>query len=368
MITDSRNRALWETPFEAIGGRTPHEAISGAADSRYSFEDYIKGDYGERMLAHLLPWLNFGADENEMAPELLEYWRERGIIKERHEMPDPDRTWISYMPVKHGSSPLPVWYVNHAKGRDRLDLEAWGFVQLAAREGFAVITAEDGNSEEIFEETLAAAAKKYPLDLGRVYLAGHSLSGSCAGRIACAYPEKLAGLCMIGAQYCGYDSTDEQLDCVRALRLPRVDIHGTRESRGILPYNVQPERPKSPQIFANITPTGMDMADSFIEQQLWRGINRCPMFEREAMENIQQTSYNTVEQKLGVPLENTKTLILGSVAHYMGDACDESGRAMMRIVGVEGAPHYPTAFAAAIAWEFLRDFARDTKTGELITL
>ena len=54
-------------------------------------------------MENLLPWLNFGADN--MNPELLEYWRTRGIEKHRHaNAEDPDRTWFAYLPI-HRTKP-----------------------------------------------------------------------------------------------------------------------------------------------------------------------------------------------------------------------------------------------------------------------
>ena len=85
----------------------------------------------------------------------------------------------------------------------------------------------------------------------------------------------------------------------------------------------------------------------------------------EDTENIQQTSADIAEQKIGTLLEHTGVRILGGVPHYFGDVKDDMGRAMIRHVAVEGAPHYPSAYCAELAWEFLHRFSRDLKTGKL---
>lgn len=76
---------------------------------------------------------------SNMNPELLEYWRTRGIEKHRHaNAEDPDRTWFAYLPIHRTKpdKPLPVWYINHVKNRDILDTEAWGLSGMWPRGRF----------------------------------------------------------------------------------------------------------------------------------------------------------------------------------------------------------------------------------------
>ena len=356
--------SLWDAPFPAIGNRTPLEVIGGPMAGDPALRDRLSGEYGARLIGHLMPWLIFGKDTDN--PELKAYWAEQGIRKEMHVCKDnPEKTWLSYVPEKaaRSGSLCPVWFINHARGRDLLDVEGWGFVQIAAEKQIIVLTVEEGNSEENIRETLRKAAEKYPADLSRIYLVGHSFSGSCAGRIAVSEPERYAGLCMLGSQYSGLDSTEKETERVRKYRIPRIDVHGTAEK--ILPFNRDSGIPASPKVVENVTPTDMGKEACWREQTFWRTINGCRSFKLEDTENIQQTSRDIVEQKIGTLLENTEVRILGGVPHYIGDVTDETGQAMIRHVGVEGAPHYPSAYCAELAWEFLHRFSRDQHTGEL---
>ena len=147
LITDGADTRLWNTPFSTLGGKTPRQWLAPEGSGGFMFHAYVKGTYGVRLMENLLLWLNFGADN--MNPELLEYWRTRGIEKHRHaNAEDPDRTWFAYLPIHRTKpdKPLPVWYINHVKNRDILDTEAWGFVRYVAQRQILVITAEDGNS------------------------------------------------------------------------------------------------------------------------------------------------------------------------------------------------------------------------------
>lgn len=362
MLTDHHDAGLWDTPFAALGGRTPRQWLAPEGQNGFVFHSYVKGAYGERLLENLLPWLNFGADS--MHPALLAYWRARGMEKRRHPNADPDRTWFSYLPLRRpdpGRS-LPVWYLNHAKGRDILDVEGWGFVQEAARRQVLVLTAENGDDEDIFAETLDAAEAAFPIDRGRVYLVGHSLSGTCAGRLAVAFADKLAGLCMLGSQYGGLDSSAEEIRRAQAFRLPRVDIHGLAER--ILPYN-KTRGPASPKRYPRVTPTDLGLDASFAEQRFWRGLNRCPPIEKEVMAHLDTVSGDPVERALGIPVDRSRVFALGSVRHFAGDILNTDGLAVMRIIGVEGAPHYPSAYAGMLAMDFLSGFSRDATTGAL---
>lgn len=191
-----------------------------------------------------------------------------------------------------------------------------------AQRQILVITAEDGNSEQIFQETLQAAEALYPVDKSRIYLVGHSLSGSCAGRLAVAFPEQLAGLCMLGSQYGGQNSTLDQAANIRCCQMPRIDIHGLAEH--ILPYN-KTLGPTSPQVYSNITPTDMGLDASFSEQQFWRDVNHCRPITREEMADIDTTSADPVERKLGIPVDKSRVFALGSVRHFVGDILSEDG-------------------------------------------
>lgn len=356
---------LWHRMFPAIGNRTAWSVVAGPKESDPVVRDNLHKPYSERLMEHMLPWLTYGKDGSN--PELIHYWAERGIRKEIHSCSEnPDRTWVAYLPehaVQLGLS-CPIWFINHAKGRDLLDIECWGFVQLVAEKQIIVLTVEEGNSEEIVWQTILEAARQYPVDLSRVYMVGHSFSGSVSGRIVIANPERYAGVCMLGSQYSGLDSTKEQIDNAMRYRMPRIDVHGTAEK--ILPLNQTSGIPASPRIVDNVTPTDMGAEACYAEQCLWRKLNCCEMFEWQDTADIQQTSGNIVEQKIGTILQNTHVRVLGMVPHYIGDVLDHEGFALFRHVGVEGAPHYPSAYCAELAWEFLHGFSRDTQTGELL--
>lgn len=364
MLMDFPDPRLWDTPFPSLRNRTPRQLLAGDRENDPVMAGNFSGLYAERLLGHLMPWLCFGNDG--MNTQIISYWKKRGIRKEMHVNRDePDKTWVAYLPelAVEKDFKCPIVFIDHAKGRDLLDIEAWGFVQLAAEKQYIVLSVEEGNHGEIVWETIKEAARRYPVDLRRVYLVGHSFSGTCAGRIAVANPERYAGLCMLGSQYSGLDSTPEEIAMAGKLGMPRIDVHGTAEK--ILPFNITHPIPASPKVLSNVTPTDMGLEACYHEQMFWRSMNKCRLFDITEMAAIQENSSNIVEREIGTFLDRTELRVLGLLPHYLGDAIDQDGQAIMRYVGVEGAPHYPSAYAGELAWEFLSRFSRDAETGAL---
>ena len=356
--------ALWEQRFAALGDRTPKELICSEGGPDFVFEDYITGAFGERMLDNLMAWAPFGETRQD-DPALLAYWRERGVVKRVCRTGETHRDWAVYLPadLTYDRS-YPLVFLNHATGRDFQEIEAWGFVQLAGREQFIAASVCDGNDTELVRRTVETVCALYPVDRSRVYLVGHSLSGNTAARIAVSWPELFSGLAMLGAHYYGMDSTPAELEHAAALGMPRVDIIGERERRSI-PYNRQDPVPASPKILRNVTPPECSYEYACREQRMWRQINRMPPMDEERFRDIQKLSDDPAEQRIGMVFDRTEVRNLGGITHWLGDVHDGEGRPLLRMIGVQNAPHYPSAWAGALSWEFLRQFRRDPATKQI---
>ena len=80
MDNDCTNPAFWDVRYPPLNGRTPRELLISEGGPDFVFENYITGEFGRRMQEHLLPWVSFGEDR-QTDPELLAWWRARGIVK-----------------------------------------------------------------------------------------------------------------------------------------------------------------------------------------------------------------------------------------------------------------------------------------------
>lgn len=369
MITDYKDRSLWEKPIEHLEGKTMRELFGTVGNSTYDLDTYIAGEYGDELMRHTLSCLNF-ADEND--PGLADYWRERGLERTVHKGVDKSHDWIIYVPTsarkpENAGKKYPAFFVHWEIFRTFLDMERWGFVDLAAEHELIVIASQHGRRDDVFNETLDLAIENYPVDPDRVFLFGHSFTAVCSGLHAVNFADRVAGLCLCGSQYYGADSSDEQIARTMELGMPVFFIHSMKQSRCLLPFSIEPEHPMSPKRYDTvITRSPFTLGTSYAEQIFWRRINGLKLFPMEDMRDLHLRADNICEKKLGVPLEHTYIRRLGGLTHYFGDVCDKDGVCRMRIVGVEHGNHFPPAYAAELSWQFLRCFSRDPETRKTV--
>ena len=362
---------FWNTPLRTRPGKTARALMDdGLGDPEYSFEDYVSGPYGDRITEYFKTYALY--DGEDMHPDVLEYWRNygKGLDKFYHDDEDLFKRWCAYVPC---SAKLP-------DNRDRkypcivigqrtftmMLYEASSFIHMAARNEIVVLTGTDVNEDDNFENMLDTALKLYPIDPSRVYLHGHSFGAVLSGRHAVKYAKRIAGVCMSGSQYYGADSTEEEIAFAAKVRMPLIAVHCTNQSRNLLPYNVTPRRRMSPKNRMNATTSDFSLLTGYEELKFWRKINHCRPVGIEYMRNIQQNSQDPCEKVLGIEFDETHVEQREDVDHYFGDIRDDNGTVMLRYVGVKGGPHAVPPHAGDIAWEFLRDFSRDTETGALL--
>ena len=365
MITDYKDRSLWNQPIPVLRGKTLYEEFSAVGQSSYDVDTYIAGDYGDELMRHSLSVLNFSDPQD---PALDDYWFERGLMRTFHKGADRSHDWVIYVPrsaslPENAGKKYPAFFIQWELDRSLLDMERWGYIDLAAANGLIVIAAQHGRRDDVFCETLDAAIRQYPVDPDRVFLFGHSFTAVCAGLHAVNFADRVAGLCICGSQYYGADSTPEQIARVMELGMPVIFVHSMKQSRCLLPFSVAPEHPMSPVRFDTvITRSPFTLASSYAEQIFWRRINRCRLFDMDSMRDLHLRSEHLCEKKLGVPLEHSYIRNLGGLAHYFGDVHDAQGICRIRMVGVEHGNHFPPAYTAELAWQFLRSFSRDPQT------
>ncbi len=365
MYTDYKDRNLWNQPVPILRGKTLREEFEAVGSSSYDAETYLAGEYGDELMRHSLSVLNFSDPQD---PALDAYWLSRGLIRTFHKEADRSHDWVIYVPrdsrlTENAEKKYPAFFIQWELDRNLLDTERWGFADLAAQHGLIVIAAQHGRRDDVFNETLDKAIARYPVDPTRVFLFGHSFTAVCAGLHAVNFPERTAGICLCGSQYYGADSSPEQIARVMELGMPVIFVHSMKQSRCLLPFSLAPEHPMSPKRFDTvITRSPFTLGASYAEQIFWRRINRLKLFPMDDMRDLHLRSQRLCERKLGVPLEHSYVRALGGLPHYFGDVHDENGVCRMRMIGVEHGNHFPPAYTAELAWQFLRSFSRDPLT------
>jgi len=361
------SESFWDVPLAALGGISPRESISRVGGRSFCFDTLIRGEFAERVRECLEPLVLFNGDD--MSYELLEYWRSRGMEKELHERPEQGRSWVSYLPVdaKKDGKRRPVLFIIN-KGIPLINLESFGIIQFAAKNDIIVIAARDANSNENFLAVLDEALTLLPADEQRVYLTGHSFCAACAGRLAVKYPERIAGVCLMGCRYYGEDSTLAEERRAAECHMPLLVLHGTEEVRELYPYSTDALIAMPPRNTYRVSTATMSRLSAYEELRFWCGINGCAPPTLDEMAGAYLSTDNICTQKLGIPTPHTDLRMYAGTAHYFADFTDNEKRPLLRYVGVEGLSHFVSPTSGEVMWDFFRNYARDTRTGELIRL
>lgn len=362
---------FWNTPLTTRPGKTARALMDdGLGEPGYSFEQYVSGPYGDRITEYFKTYALY--DGQDMHPDVLEYWRNygKGLHKYFHDHEDNYQRWCAYIPCSYDlpenrERKYPCIIIGQRTATMML-YEASSFIHMAAENELIILTGNDVNEDDFFENILNTALRTYPIDPSRVYLHGHSFGAVLSGRHAIKYAKRIAGVCLSGSQYYGADSSREEIERAEKVRMPMVAVHCTRQSRNLLPYNVTPRRQMSPKNRMNATTSDFSLLTGYEELKFWRRINHCKPVGLEYMRNIQTLSDDPSEQVLGIQFDRTHVEQREGVNHYFGDILDDQQTVMLRYVAVEGGPHAVPPHAGDIAWEFLRNFSRNTRTGELI--
>ncbi len=211
---------------------------------------------------------------------------------------------------------------------------------------FAMETADDN---ELLLDILAQVKAAYPVDEGRIYIAGQSHNGYLALEFARRHPDIIAATAQlndrhgIGAPSYSVDSlkmTDEMLAEMAKWDMPLINICGEIEN-----------------VFPHITP-GTPEEDNAVDS-FHRRLKafRCP--DRSDQE-IRGAKYSPdiATRKNGVPGDRTEVRYAMGHEIYVTDVQNVDGKWHLRFATLENLPHMITPDMAELSWSFLRRFRR----------
>ncbi len=129
--------------------------------------------------------------------------------------------------------PLVFWL--HGGGNSiEAEENMTGFTDIAAREGFMLAVPQNTSPDKV-SQIIERVARMYPLDRGRVYLAGFSQGGSQSHGAYFRNPEKFAACVTTGNDiWRPWDNfqdnyTEEEIENTRRLRVPLMQFCGQVE-------------------------------------------------------------------------------------------------------------------------------------------
>lgn len=312
------------------------------------------------------PYSGYGFDEAPYSlcdrSYLINGQTKGGVVMLTHQM-DDDRfaafktdageyidVWYEYLPeeVVNGTAPagsVPLLLCNHGGGDDaRVFVEEFGLLELAEKERIALIAPDHQLIASVRGPALTAAVKymleKYPaLDASRVYATGYSMGGG-ATYLASYYEPKLFAAV---APFAGSATPmpEESAKNFEGVELPIV-------------FSISAFDPAGRRLEAlegNINEAEQGMVST------WAAVNgiQLPAFNFE--------TYPLFGQKADRTVLDTVNDEFGRTTWYLNNKNNEP---RVAFIYVEDMIHALYPEYADMLWSFVRHFARNTETGEII--
>ena len=343
--------------FNTAFGKRSEEKI-------FSLEKHIHSICGKRMAEAMMPEEKY---LNAQDPELLRYWESIGLRYESHIT--GGQRWCSLIPLcaygqKKEKLPTVVILREVTRNNDYLPLIAisgfYDYVDLAAQGEMNLImfVMETPDDNEMLLDVLKDAQKLFAMDMSRLYLTGHSHNSVYVMKFLARHPEMIAAVATQGYQHCmnspaamgEHAMTDEEIEKLRAYDIPMISICGTAENNFL------------------IREPGSKAYEDSVEG--YRRRLYCCKAPARTKEEIRAAlngpSY--ANRRLGVPTDYAEVEIVYGRECYIGHVLNEKGKEYLRLVTVDNLPHITTPMTPSLSWSYMRRFARNTATGELIEL
>ena len=359
----------WAAPWR------PHR-IDGAGDGTVHAQWQIHSEFGRKMLEQR----RFSARyETPDDPEVRAYWARMGLNYHCHFV--HDERWVIFTPTDSALEKLPVVVclseVNEPDDHSIITAFATfrGYCDIAAQGDCAVIffAMESPQWNDWICEILQQAAGMYPIDLTRVYMTGHSHNGHFTQEFARRHPRVLAAIAPLGnspglptpaVSHEAVVVTDEKAALMETMDMPTCILCGCKEVGGLVPVN------RTAQAFEPGINVEGYAASAQGKMAMWNRrlkAERCP---RQTEEDLLAAadSPNKAVRCLGFPSERAETIYLDGFEHYIADVKNNDGKYHFRVVAIENMPHMVVPSMHVLAWSYMRRFARDQETGEVLEL
>ena len=301
-------------------------------------------------------------------PALLKLWEDQGVRCEVRET--NGQRWLAFIPLsayEETEEKYPVIMVFRP-----VELLAEAFysymIELAAQgECITLIYCqEDPNGNDIYFDMLQEILHSFPANASRVYTTGHSHYGELAMEFTRRHHRYIAGVMQQG-DAAGiilnfYSCTQEQIELMHSYDMPLINVAGTTEFNGIFPINQ--DAPGMNEVtrarFARFPMTRQQRIDSW-KRRLY--CMRCPI---PTDEEIASAGTGKAERELGFPVDRSDVFFAEGSECYIGDIRNVDGNYHFRTIAMENIPHTTCRTMHILSWSYIRRFARNLSTGEVI--
>ena len=313
--------------------------------SNFDATAFINSTYGELSSQWLLT--TYSGYTSGMDEALLDYWAEKGVNKEGFGLENDaiEDDYYVYTPADMDEDSLyPLLIVSHGGGSDCFSVEGMGFINMIPEEQFILATAEDTSVESLYAMYEYVIAN-YPVDIARVYATGTSMGGMASINFAAAYPQLVAAIAPNDISL-AVDLTDEQLANLQETLVPMNFTAGLADMYHPFPV------------------TDIDGYNRLLSVF---GLDDYAMTAEESQALVAD-SLDIVEHATGLRLPNVQVVNYTNNRLYVSDFENEEGVTVLRINVVENKPHMFVGMDAQNAWNFMKQYSRNTETGELNVL
>lgn len=390
---DSRIEDFYGHPVLNVAGRTyencslTYKSVTpyGFNNGTVDFEAIHRSETGKKFMEAL--WMEFQSNSIDDS-EAVKCLSDLGLRLERHEY--KDNPWWAFVPecaYEDTELTLPLLAVFHFPftgnyGADILINTSFYYYFLkAAAQGECIVlffpgTSFERDEDDMADEILEECAGRLSVDRKRIYVAGHSHQGIIAQKFVRAHADKLAGVAILNDSPCiptpetsteDILVTDEEIEKLSKTDLPTIIVSGCCEDRSFFPINegIADNRNKPA---ATVVQGYGASAQGRVEAWNRRLRScRCPEISfEEAL--AAKNSASKANVRVGVPGDKSETLFLDGHEHYIIDVKNYDGRYHLRVVAEDNIPHLCTPSGLTMAWSYLRQFARDLETGDIIDL
>ncbi len=362
---------LWESKCSLTRDQVTKLNWSSA---NFDLDRVIHSETGKKMIEGIALEYQFDSVDD---PGFIQYWAERGLKYVSHVT--QLRRWKAAIPFGALQMPekkLPVicvmQEVNHANEHLAVTEASYfyEYFRIAAQGDCILVNfvLEDPNDNDLLCDILDQAFALYPIDPGRVYIAGHSHNGHYALEFAERHPRLIAAVATLGdppgLMTTGLiPFTDEKVEQLRTRDIPLINLVGYVEPKCHFPLNQDAAGYRTLQDVGPLVTFEQRAAS-------WRRRLRAFNCPDKSLQEIQATQ-NSPDQAirlLGIPGDKSATLWLDGFELYIVDIKNNEGKFHLRMVAEENMPHNTTPAQQVMSWSFMRRFARDTATGKTIEL
>jgi hypothetical protein len=339
-------------------------AAGGNATPNFDPQRIVHGLLGEHMMEGARALYNHGKDND---PAIKAYFDQMGLVLSQHDY--QGERWILFSPRQavEQATKLPLvlvllevnYYDEYAittAYRSYLD-----YFKLAAAGEINVMffARETPEAMDHAYSIIKEAEKTYPIDPSRIYVTGHSHNGHLSREFAYRHPDMVAAVAPLGnssglaAPAYSHEAVvadDEHIKAWSKIDMPIITIGAASEV--LSPHTMH----------SSI----LNDYDLFIEAWQRRlTASRAPMKSREQIMAAEHSD-DYVTRLYGLPNDGSSLQVIDGLEHYIIDVKNVDGKKHLRIVGIENMVHMAEPTMPMVAWTFMRRFARDQKTGEVI--